>query len=130
MPLVPNLLLQGDMSFGEILLDFFVGGAVTSIIVAFEKSGHRTLSGLAALMPIFTLVSYVFIGDSQGGLAVSAHSKFVLVGTLVSWVPYMMAIAILAPKMGAHKAIAVGLGVFFVFAGAFVGLVEHNKWFQ
>ena len=114
----------------DLLLNFVVGGTVTALIVALEKSGHRTLSGFATLIPVFTLVSYIFIGQSEGGLAVSTHSKFVLIGTLISWVPYMIVIAMLAPKVGANKAIAAGLAVFFVLAGAFVGIVERNKWFQ
>ena len=114
----------------NLALNFLIGGTLTSLIVALEESGHRGLSALATLVPVFTLVSYFFVGESQGALAVSAHSKFVLVGTLISWVPYMWAIAILAPRIGTNKAIAAGLVIFFVFAGAFVGVVEHNKWFR
>jgi len=118
------------MDLKELTLDFLVGGTVTTLIVGLEKSGHRTLSGLATLVPVFTLVSYLFIGETEGGIAVGTHSKFVLIGTLVSWVPYMLVIAVLAPKIGANKAIAAGLAVFFVLAGSFVGLVEQNKWFR
>lgn len=130
MPLALILLFHGKMSIKDVALNFFVGGTLTSLIVALEESGHRSLSGLATLVPVFTLVSYIFIGESQGGVAVGAHSKFVLIGTLISWVPYMSVIAILAPRIGANKAIAAGLVVFFVLAGAFVGLVEQNKWFR
>ncbi len=118
------------MTIKNILYNFVIGGTLTSLIVVLENSGHRNLSGFVTLVPVFTLVSYFFIGESHGGLAVSEHSKFVLVGTLVSWVPYMLAIAFLAPKLGANKAIGIGLGIFFVFAGAFVGLAGLNKWFQ
>lgn len=110
--------------------NFLVGGTMTALIVFMEESGHRSLSGFATLVPVFTLISYIFIGESRGGGAVSAHSKFVLIGTLVSWVPYMMVISHLAPKIGPNKAIATGLGVFFVLAGIFVGLTQQYKWFQ
>src|ERR1700739_282814 len=79
----------------SIIIYFLTGGIVTVLIVLREKSGYRLLSGLATLIPVFTLVSYLFIGESQGGVAVSKHSQFVLVGTLVTWVPYMLVIAYL-----------------------------------
>ncbi len=111
------------------LLYFFTGGIVTVLIVALEESGLRLWSGLAALVPIFTLVSYVFIGSAKGGVAVSQHSKFVLFGTLVSWVPYMLIIAYLAPKIGAQKAIGIGLVVFFILAVGYLLAVNHFKLF-
>jgi uncharacterized membrane protein (GlpM family) len=114
----------------SIIIYFLTGGIVTVLIVLLEKSGYRLLSGLATLMPVFTLVSYIFIGESQGGVAVSKHSQFVLVGTLVTWVPYMLVIGFLAPKMGAYKAIAVGMGVFTILALMFVYIVGRYNWFK
>lgn len=118
------------MNIKEFLLYFFTGGIVTVLIVWLEESGLRWWSGVAALMPIFTLVSYIFIGNSKGGAAVGQHSKFVLVGTLVSWVPYMITIAILAPRIGSNKAIILGMFVFFVLVLAFVFLVDKYHLFQ
>ncbi len=118
------------MTLKEFFLYFITGGIFTVIIVALEESGFRLWSGLATLMPVFTLVSYFFIGNASGGLAVSQHSKFVLIGTLVSWVPYMMTIAILAPKIGSNKAIVWGLVVFFVLALIFLTVVDKLHLFQ
>jgi len=81
-------------------------------------------------MPVFTLVSYIFIGESQGGVAVSKHSQFVLIGTLLTWVPYMLVIGFLAPKMGAYKAIAIGMGIFVMLALIFVYIVGKYNWFK
>ena len=114
----------------EVLLYFFVGGAVTAAIVMLEKSDSRLLSGLATLMPVFTLVAYVFIGESKGGIAVSQHSWLVLVGTLVSWVPYMLVVALAAPKYGPHKAIPAGLAVFFACAVAYLSVVKRFGLFN
>ncbi len=61
------------MALKEIAFSFILGGSMTAAIVGLEESGHRILSGFATLVPVFTLVSYVFIGDSRGGAAVSAH---------------------------------------------------------
>ena len=112
------------------IIYFLTGGSFTVLIVVLEQSGYRLLSGLAALVPVFTLVSYIFIGQTQGGEAVSKHSMFVLVGTLVSWVPYMLVISFLAPKIGPYKAIAAGMGVFFVLAGAFILAVGRFNLFK
>jgi len=111
-------------------LYFAVGGVVTTLIVALEQSGYRLLSGLAALFPVFTLTAYVFIGETRGGAAVGAHSWLVLIGTLVSWVPYMVTVALLAPRIGASKAIPIALGVFLLCAVPYLGLAEKYRWFS
>jgi len=41
------------------------------------------MSRLAALFPVFTWLSYLFIGRSQGGEAVSSQALFVLLGRLL-----------------------------------------------
>jgi uncharacterized membrane protein (GlpM family) len=114
----------------NIILYFIVGGIVTTTIVFLEEKGSRLLSGLAALMPVFTLVAYFFIGESRGGSVLSSHAKFVLVGTLVAWVPYMLTIIWLAPHWSIYKTIGTGLVVFFVLATIFLLLTQHFGWFQ
>ena len=109
---------------------FITGGLFTTLIVYFEESNNRLLSGLMALIPVFTLVSYIFIGQSQGGLAVSQNAKFVLWGTIVSWIPYMIAVAYFSPKLGPNKAIVIGMIVFFVLATLFIGVVGRFHLFQ
>jgi uncharacterized membrane protein (GlpM family) len=118
------------MNIKNIIIYFVTGGIVTALIVALEESGRRIWSGLATLMPIFTLISYFFIGQSRGGKSLSQHAWLVLVGTLVSWVPYMVTIALLSPHMSSKKAIAIGLGVFFILATLYLLIVNHYHLFQ
>jgi uncharacterized membrane protein (GlpM family) len=118
------------MRLSRLLIYFVTGGLVTALIVALEQSGKRTLSGLATLVPVFTLVAYFFIGDTEGSAAVSQHAKWVLVGTLVSWVPYMLAVVYFAPKIGSHNAILVGLAVFLVLALLYIAVAQHWRLFQ
>ncbi len=118
------------MRWREVLLNFVVGGTVTALIVGLEQSGHRLWSGLAALVPVFTIVSYLFIGASKDARAVSQHSMFVLVGTLISWIPYMLAVALLAPRVGTNKAIGIGLTIFLVLASVYLGVVEKLGLFR
>ena len=118
------------MNITNLIIYFITGGLFTTIIVALEESGQRTLSGLATLIPVFTLVAYFFIGQTKGSEAVSQHAKWVLIGTLVSWVPYMLAVAYLAPKIGSHNAILAGLAIFFVLALIYIAVVSHFGLFQ
>ena len=118
------------MNISSLIIYFITGGLFTTIIVSLEESGQRTLSGLATLVPVFTLIAYFFIGQTQGGLAVSQHAKFVLVGTLISWVPYMIAVAYLSPIIGPRKAILSGLAVFFVLALAYIFAVNRFGYFR
>lgn len=118
------------MKLSSLILYFITGGLFTTIIVTLEENGQRTLSGLATLIPVFTLIVYLFIGQTAGANAVSQHAKWVLAGTLVSWVPYMLAIVYLAPKVGPHKAILASLGIFFILALAYIAVVNRFKLFQ
>ena len=112
------------------LIYFFTGGIVTTLIVALEENNNRILSGLATLVPVFTIVAYLFIGETKGGKAVSELAWLVLIGTLASWVPYMVAVALLAPKLGTQKAIPISLGIFFVCALIYLAIVQRFKLFQ
>lgn len=125
-----NIFKERQMSLQTIIIAFFVGGIVTATITSLEMSGHRLLSGLATLVPVFTLISYVIIGISKDGLAVSQHAKFVLIGTIITWIPYMIAIIYLAPKIGAIRAVGTGLSIFCVLAGGFVFGVEKLNLFR
>ncbi len=114
----------------EYLMYFVVGGAVTTVIVVLEKSNNRLLSGFATLMPVFTLVAYLFIGEESGGAAVAQHAWLVLFGTVVSWIPYMITVAVLAPRIGTGKAIPAGMLVFFVLALGYLQVVRSFGWFR
>ena len=114
----------------DIILYFVTGGIVTTIIVLLEESGFRLLSGFATLMPVFTLIGYFFIGESRGGTALSHHAELVLIGTLVAWVPYMLAVIYLAPHLDTNRTIGVALAIFFALALAYLFLVQHFGWFK
>jgi uncharacterized membrane protein (GlpM family) len=118
------------MKLSSLILYFITGGLFTTIIVGLEENGQRTLSGLATLVPVFTLVAYLFIGQTAGANAVSEHAKWVLTGTLVSWVPYMLAIVYLAPRIGANKAILASLAIFFILALGYIAVVNRFKLFH
>jgi len=118
------------MGFKNIVIYFLVGGTVTALIVALEESNFRILSGIAALFPVFTVIPYLFLGDSLSGKAVGDHATMILVGSIISWLPHMLTLIFLAPQIGNHKAIGVALIVFFVFAISFLLVVQKFNLFQ
>ncbi|MCX6123814.1 MAG: hypothetical protein NTV34_03580 [Proteobacteria bacterium] len=118
------------MTLSGVLLCFLLGGAATAIVASLEAGNHRTLSGFAALVPVITMVSYLFIGASKNSFAVSQHAKFVLFGTLFSWVPYMLVIAYASTHIGANKAIGLGSLVFLATALIFIWAVQRYQFFQ
>jgi uncharacterized membrane protein (GlpM family) len=99
---------------------FFLGGSITLAITYFENAGFPLLSRLAALFPVFTWLSYLFIGQSQGPKEVSSHSLYVLLGTLFTWAPYMLVIHFLSPRLGVTRSILVAMAVFLVLAVIFI----------
>ncbi len=123
---MPNLIEQ-IKNYG---IYFLIGGTITVLIVALEQSNHRLLSALAAITPVFTVVAYFFIGESKGGAAVANHAWLVILGTLVAWIPYMMVVAYLSPRIGSTKAIPTGLGVFFFLAVIYVEIVNYFRLFR
>lgn len=114
----------------NIAIYFLTGGIVTVAIVLLEQSGYRLLSGFATLVPVFTLIAYVFVGETRGGRALSQHAELVLAGTLAAWVPYMLTVIVMAPHFSTYKAIGAGLLVFFVCAFLFLQLTQHFGWFR
>jgi len=114
----------------NILIYFVTGGVVTTAIVLLEQSGYRLLSGLATLVPVFTLIAYFFVGETRGGKALSEHAALVLTGTLVAWVPYMLTVIVMAPRYSTYESIGAGLLVFFVCATVFLLLTQHYGWFR
>ena len=118
------------MDFKNVPIYFLAGGVITTLIVLLEGSGLRLLSGLATMVPVFTLIAYFFIGSARGGVALSQHAKLVLIGTLVAWVPYMLTVIFLAPHLNTYKTIGAGLLVFFVLAIIFLLTSQHFGWFQ
>ncbi len=109
----------------EYLFAFLAGGAFTLMVTAFELSGFPTISRIAALFPVVTWVSYLFIGHLDGAAAVSRHALFVMFGTLVAWMPYMFIIYYFAPRIGVTWSIVSGIFVFLLLAFIFA-LVYNN----
>lgn len=106
----------------EYIFAFFAGGVITVVITYFETNGWPLVSRLAALFPVFTWLSYLFIGRLAGPKTVSQNALFVLLGTIVAWLPYMFVIYYFAPRIGSVRAIVLGLVVFVILASIFASV--------
>lgn len=104
------------MSLLKYFIYFITGGTITTAIIALEETGMPLLSRLAALFPIFTWLSYLFIANSNPSEQVVSHAKFVLIGTIISWIPYMLSIIYFTPKFGVNKAIIISMILFTIIA--------------
>ncbi len=105
---------------------FIIGGLLTTTIVGLEEFGSTVWSRLAALFPVFTWLAYLIIGSYGGtGQQVAAHAKFVLIGTIFCWIPYMFTIIYLSPKIGVQKGVLSAVGVFIVLAVIFTYVYYH-----
>jgi len=113
----------------EYIFAFIVGGLITTLIIVFENSNHPTLSRLATLFPVFTWLSYLFIGKFHGAREVVSHSKFVLWGTIFCWLPYMLVIIYFSPKIGPTKAIILAVTAFIILAIFYIYAVKSFKIF-
>jgi len=114
-----------DFEWKRYSLYFLIGGLLTTTIVGLEEFGSTTLSRLAALFPVFTWLAYLIIGQFGTGQQISQHAKFVLIGTIFCWIPYMMAIIYFSPKIGVHKAVFSAIGIFIVLAMVFTYVYYH-----
>lgn len=110
----------------ETIFVFIVGGLTSVLVTYAETSGYHFLSEFAALFPTITIVSYLFLGQLVNDAAVSRHASFVLMGTLIAWVPYMLIIWYFAPKCGTTKALILGLSIFTLLSFLFIRFFHQH----
>jgi len=82
---------------------------------------------MAALFPVFTWASYLFIGVLGNAKYVADHTLFVLLGTLCAWVPYMIFIYLFAERWGAVKALIGAIVLFLILASFFSIFYKAGK---
>jgi uncharacterized membrane protein (GlpM family) len=109
----------------QYLLYFLVGGAVVTAISVLAERGHPLLAGVVTLFPSITLVSFYFIGKSTGNEAVAVTAKSCFI-SLSIWIPYILTIVWLSPRIGTNKALFIGVLIFIILAFA---LVYVNRFF-
>jgi uncharacterized membrane protein (GlpM family) len=91
---------------------------VTAISMLAER-GHPLLAGVVTLFPSITVISFYFIGRSAGNEAVASTAKSCLL-SLSIWVPYVLTVIWLSPRIGTNKALLIGVFIFIILACALV----------
>ena len=101
------------------ILTFLTAGTVATLVVYFQMAGFPLISRVAALFPVVTWVSYLFLGFMKDGSHISRHALFVLLGTLCAWIPYMLFIHFFVDRLGPTKTIAGAILLFLIIATIF-----------
>lgn len=108
------------------MLYFIAGGVTVTAAVLLAEIGNPFLSGIAIMFPGITVISYYFIGKIAGAACVSTSIKSIITAALIVWLPYMLTLAYLAPRMGVNKALVFSIRVFLIIGTAW--LFINNKY--
>ncbi len=98
------------------IFTFITGGIITTLIVYTQINGLPFISRIATLFPVFTWLSYLFIGKFSHSKDIAQHTLFVLLGTLFAWIPYMLFIYFFIDRLGYLKTIIGALLLFIILA--------------
>lgn len=102
------------------LLYFLMGGITVTLVVLFAEMGRPFLSGLAIVFPAVTVISFYFIGRAAGPESVAMTARSALYTSAVVWVPYILTVIYLAPRVGVNRALLMGVAVFLVVGSIWV----------
>ena len=104
----------------SIALYFLAGGLTVSAGILLANSGNSLLSGLALMFPSVTAVSFYFIGKSMSSEVATASMKSTLASAFIAWLPYMLVLLYLTPKLGLNKAMFFGISTFLIIGAAWI----------
>ena len=116
------------MDVTSIVLYFLAGGLTVSGGVLLANSGNSMLSGLALMFPSVTAVSFYFIGKSTGSEIAAASIKSTIAGALIAWLPYMLVMLYLTPKMGLNKAMFFGIITYLIIGAVWISINGKYKF--
>ena len=116
------------MDLFSIALYFLAGGLTVCGGVLLANSGNPMLSGLALMFPSVTVVSYYFISKSVSSEVVTASMKSTIASALIAWLPYMLVMLYLTPKMGLNKAMFFGILTFLIIGAVWITVNSKYKF--
>jgi uncharacterized membrane protein (GlpM family) len=106
----------------EYILSFIIGGLLTTIIVYCEVNGFPLISRIAALFPLFTWLSYLFIGSLTNSARVVNHTLFV--GNHFCMDSLYAFYLFFAQMLGSTKAIIGAIIIFLVLSTIFSAIYK------
>lgn len=102
------------------ILCFLVSGVVITSAVILSEIGNPFLAALIMVLPNMSLIAFYFINKSSGLSVTLTAIKSSLLGTLMVWSVYMLALLYFAPKVGVNKALIYSLLVSIVVGFVFI----------
>jgi len=110
---------------GDYLLRFITGGLVIVAITYMAKRGYLDVAGVLVLIPAVSLISYIFIGQSQGEetLRLLVVSSFL---SLPALVVFMISLIWLLSRYGYIQGIAIAFILWIIVA--YISLKAYRWW--
>jgi len=112
----------------SIVLYFLAGGLTVSAGILLASSGNSLLSGIALMFPSVTAVSFYFIGKSVSPEVTTASIKSTIASAFIAWLPYMLVLLYLTPKMGLNKAMFFGISTFLIIGAAWISINSKYRF--
>ncbi len=92
----------------ELLIRFFIGGAVIAGTTWMAEAFDPKLGGIIATIPSATIVSLLIVGSAVGENAAVDFAKGIVLGN-IPWFAYIFTVILLTQRIGLAKSLAVGL---------------------
>jgi len=99
-------------------LYFLLGGTLVTLVSYFGAQGRGILAAFIALLPTITVITLCTIYLGSGVDAATSYFKGLLILIPVSWLPYVIAVIYLLPRLGLVPALSIGISLYL--AGGFV----------
>jgi membrane protein GlpM len=104
----------------EILTKAVLGGLIIAVIALLARTGETRVAGLIVLFPVVALVSYYFVGASEGAGRLRGIVRASILAVPV-WLVFMAVVyAALSAAVDYRLALACGLVGWLIAAGIFL----------
>jgi len=114
-----------EIRMGDYLLRFITGGLVIVAITYMAKKGYLDIAGVLVLIPAVSLISYIFIGQSQG----EETLRLLVVSSLLSLpalIVFMLSLIWLLSRYGYIQGIAIAFILWIIVA--YISLKAYRWW--
>ena len=100
-----------------------ISGIVVSLVLLFAQSNKSHAAGIAVLFPAITLLSYYFIGSSEGSTTLRAVVRS-SVGAFPIWLAFMAVVYFALRAMDFRLALALATLVWLCLAAGYLALFK------
>jgi len=107
----------------DLLLKGIISGSLVMLVLLFARVERTQTAGLFVLFPAVTLLSYYFIGQSEG----EQQLREVVRGSVMAfpvWLVFMAVVYFTLPLLDFRLALVVATGVWLLAGGLYLALVR------